>query len=318
MEISGEISGNNPQREIIVKSSNPNVVSSVSEDVSKEDQTSYDAYEKQQKERIEKKDAEDLENNFHRAMKGIDDFCKEKQIPLLPKAIRMLPKSVLELYLARKLKAKTEEFDRELESTVFSNITHFTAKDLGQEVELKSPDVLSNERGKSTVDYDKEFHTGFSDIEMGNSHYIFAGSTYLLSRSMEGKFRYKIESKDGYVMPMDIADARSDNPDKRRRSYDYAMYADNVYKLSDFKLLFSHYCAAVFNSPKEALSYLQDEHWRMFGNNDYWFEPPSEYRSPNSEIRLSMKSLLSRARVFPPLAPEFLFKDRVMGKRINP
>lgn len=263
-------------------------------------------------ERIRKRDSEDLKNNFNRSVKGIYDFYIEKQTQLLPKGLRSTLKLILKKYLVAKLEHKADLFGKEFESTVFSNIIHFTDNDLGLEVQLKSPSLLAKEKGVLLEEIPT--HTNLSDVEIGNDRYVFARSPLLWSRyQAAGKYAYKIESEEGDVVPIDIADLKSDNP--LALGYDYKCYADNVYAFADFKRLFSLYCAAVFPSSEEAIKVLKLQGDQMFYDFYYWLESVEGY--PDSEIRLKMRNLLSRARVYPPISPEFQFKDKVMAKRID-
>lgn len=66
-EVSGEINANPQKSKIIIHSLNPD---DPDIPVSEEDKAFYN-YQKQQRERIARKNPEDLSNNFQRAMNGV-------------------------------------------------------------------------------------------------------------------------------------------------------------------------------------------------------------------------------------------------------
>lgn len=280
-------------------------------------------------ERIKNRDAMDIRNNFERSMRGINDFYVEKQIQLLPKRSKLIPRLLLEKYFSHKLERLAQSFGEDFDSAVFSNIVHGSASDLGEEADLKSPALLAEE---SKVPFDEVpgKHSGGIDIEIGNTDYVFGASMNLRGRAWGSvgpnasdtyKAYYRIESEDGYVVPVDITVMKPHKPNQGQMNL--STYADNIFTLRDFKKLLPTYCAALFESSEMAVKFLARA---QMLDNDFWFKiddpnftgmPIGDTEDSDIVTLQNMRQILADANVYPPFGPEFQFKDRVRAVRIE-
>lgn len=283
-------------------------------------------------ERIRTRDPQDLKDNANRALNALEELYISQELMSIPQPMKLLPNYILERYLLKKLRKKVSYFQKEFDTTFFNNIVHATLKSMPDEPELKSPNYLAKEKGL-TIEGTSS-HTGGSDIEIGNSDYVFAGSLKLPSRGMamatgEDAKIYRINSENGYAVPVDIADLQGyeewhySQQTETWMDFLKDIYANNIYTIKDFKKVFSTYSAVLFESPNQAINSLHNIWTITFGTP--WTETQLDRSLNNMEQEhhplpenqkkalLLMRTLLRKHKLYPPFEPEFQFKDRVKG-----
>jgi hypothetical protein len=293
--------------------------------------------------KIRDREPTEIAYNAAKAVAGIEQFYAQEKTS----GKRGLLKGLSSARHLRELHKKATEFGRFFDETVFSDIEHATRNNIGENVELKSPQTLAVESGTSI--HDNGPHSGGVDVAMGNANYVFANTNELVSFTGVGSNRYKITSDDGYAVPVDVA--YTDIRAVASESEDYAvrklgLYADNIYTIPDFKTVFALYGAALFDSPQDAVGFyktfkhmmaqarrwdLDDKgdgsnyhKWDTYGpNNQNDNRNVDEYatdRYANDRahtIALRMRELVEDYGIYPPLEPEFQFKGKVEAARIG-
>ena len=269
--------------------------------------------------RIKDRSAETLRENFERAMTGIGNFyfgqrARDRRFPLLPLSKQRTDKE---------LSAKAKTFRQYFEGTAFSEIIHATDKEIvpGEDgvVILKSLKELSGDIKEGEIDK----HQGGLDELIGSDEYVFANSSYLQSKNCRGKYVYKIEEKEGYVVPLDIDEVPMPGKLDQAKYYDAVrlfFVSRNIFRMEDFKQFFSAYCAAVFNNPEEALDFLRRNHFSVMFAAVY----DSEERFSNAYRRkedlpmaTKIRNLYTTKGIVPPFSPEWQFKKQVVAKQID-
>ena len=138
-------------------------------------------------ERIRNRDPAEVAGNAGRVIAAIEHFYVETS-----------GQSVEELH------RKAGDFSLAFERDVFSRIVHCTANDLGDPVELRSPEGLATDAEQDAITLSAS--SGTRDSIVGNTRYVFASSASLLSQAYGGH-SYRITDPDaGYVVPVDLAD----------------------------------------------------------------------------------------------------------------
>lgn len=275
--------------------------------------------------RVRLRNSEDLQHNFDRAMTALQEtYIREKQAEKRPLLRFIQPDILTRRKSIAELDRKAGQFADYFEAPVFGNVLHAAEAELSDEVELKSPNMLAIEAGKSVQDTSKS--SGERDRIIGNTDYVFANSVELPSRSFFFNNTYRIASEDGYVVPVDIADfkltAEQFLPGSEGKYIDaqIGLYADNIYKIPDFKKFFATYNAAFFDSPQDALDF-----YKAYGRNvimaDFWEHPTVGGRAKFPEehdqtIFERMRELYNKHHVYPPIMPEFQFRHSVPAKRV--
>lgn len=292
--------------------------------------------------RIRERDPLDIDQNAERALAGIEQFYSEKSAS----GKTGMRKALFQARRLRKLHGKADTFAKAFDEILFSAIQH-GAPDLGDEVELKSPAVLAKESGVSTQEAAR--YSGAFDDAIGNTNYVFANADVLTSVTGRSRNHYTITSGDGYVVPVDITNmhpTRRMNDLGDRGVLQLGMYADNIYSIPGFKKVFALYSAALFDSPEDALGFYQtykhmmsmgsrwdldegenglyDNRWSTYGphSQNHHTELGASYADKDSRandkahaIALSMRELLEQYDIYPPMEPEFQFRDKVAAKR---
>ena len=240
----------------------------------------------------------------------------------------------------RALRRKAAKFSEYFDETLFSDIEHSTRNDLGDTVEFHS----STERERLTGE--GGLHTGSHDTAIGNDTYVFANTKQLKSFAGTQRNVYKINSDEGYVVPMDIAYMHVPWHAERRHEdgYDYEsenleFYAANIYSIQDFKEVFALYTASLFDSPDDAIGFFKnfkrsigDGRWNGAGNGEGFMPSEGTYDKflardrlnnpvllPNEEaVEIAGKmKVLADMGVYPPAEPEFQFPHRIVGRKVR-
>lgn len=294
--------------------------------------------------RIRDRDPLDIAQNTERTLAGIE----RSYLKADTSKKHGLGKAISQARRLRKLRRKADTFAKAFDKTVFSDIEH-AGPDLGDEVELKSPAALAKEEGLDIKD--KAKHSGGLDMAMGNTDYVFATTKALASvTSLFGRERYKITSDEGYVVSTDISYMHPTR--KMIKAGDYGvmqlgLYADNIHTIPGFKKVFALYSAALFDSPDEALGFYQtykhmmsqggrwdlDEDdggfrsrwssygaWAQHSQTEFGRQYTDSEGAANDKshaIALVMRELVERYNIYPPIEPEFQFKDKVAATRIT-
>jgi hypothetical protein len=265
---------------------------------------------------IREKNPEVLNHNYERAMNAVNNFYigrknKERRYPEWPKH----PDE-----LKDELTQKAVTFKEYFAENVFNQITHGSSVKLEADEDgklwLKSTMTIATELGKDVDEIAK--HQGPTDKLIGSREFVFANSKALLSRSgLNRENVYKIDSKDGFVLSMDIADQGSPT------RIDEGKYADgvrifftsrNIFAIPQFEEYFSTYCASIFDTPEEAVSYLRRNYW-SFLQGGVWRsddEVAGAIHNPEDrETAQMMRRLYVVHGLIPPISPEWQFKDKV-------
>lgn len=292
--------------------------------------------------RIRDRDPLDIAHNTERALAGIEQFYVDNNLH----GKRGMGRALAQARGLRGLRSKADVFEKTFDQTLFSDIEH-GAPDLGDEVELKSPATLAHESGVSVRE--KARYTGALDIAMGNTDYVFANTKALKSVAGHSRNHYKITSDNGYVVPTDIAVMYPTNRMFGTRDngvMQLELYADNIHAIPGFKKVFALYSAALFDSPDDALGFYQtfrhvmnearrwdlDERedgtnyhrWAAYGphsrdNNmelgQAYVDQDARANDRSHAITLAMRELVERYNIYPPMEPEFQFRDKVAATR---
>lgn len=283
---------------------------------------------------IRKREAEHIADNATVAERHIESNYLDNIVGATGKIHRTLKR--------RALRKKAAKFAKYFNETFFSDIEHSTKVDLGDTVEFHS----SVERERLTGTAGSQ--TGSGDVALGNDMYVFANARQLKSPAGIQRNVYKINSEDGYVVPMDIAYTSVPWHEDHRHvdGYDYEsenmeLYAANIYSIQDFKKVFALYTASLFESPDEAISFFQmyrrsigQNNWERAGD-DKGFIPErtggksnnllahdslgNTMHQPNEKairIAKNMKTLADKG-VYPPAEPEFQFPHRIAARKVR-
>lgn len=288
---------------------------------------------------VQERGAQKLVENKENAIFHIKDFISEihesnKRNPLLRKFAKWLTGKGKRENRENKRDNKAElpvekmrRFYEFFEGTVFSSFVHGTSL-LIEDGILKSPQLIADEKGVDIKDSAK--NSGKKDIEIGNTSYVFAVSSFLRTRSSGGKYKYRIDSQDGFAVTLDIADTHY--PDQPRLSSDdydklqIIIYSRNIFTITDFKDFFAWYSIAFFDRPEDALSFYQrNSFWLQ--KADRWDEDsyPMEINLPwtdeqdvqDGKIRSKMRMFFLKTLIQPPILPEFQFRNKVQGRLIE-
>lgn len=290
----------------------------------------------------------DIEANARKATHAIEKSYLGDELEGKLPLTRVLTGAVRRLQLRK----KAERFEAEFEAALFSNVEHATGFDslVDNETELKSVAVLAEDVGVDLAE--QALNHGSEDIAIGNASYVFANTNMLASRTAGGGYasnRYKITSEDGYAAPYDIAYTYPDTHSSSYEDYGAArlnLYADNIYAIPDFKKVFSLYSASLFETPQDAIGFYKtfksmmetgnrwkldkegdtDNRWLPSGDADrniaqrYTRETKYggfEASDRSHAIALKMRQMLNEYGVYPPMEPEFQFRDAVQGERVQ-
>ncbi len=213
-----------------------------------------------------------------------------------------------EVYLQAHQNADTSDFEKlkdkfkqHFATTIFKKLAHATSIDLGDEVDLKSPKLLGQSK-----------NSGPLDEMIGNTSYVFCASPISASRSFMTyqSIAYEVDSRDCYVVPMDISYLHYDETERVQR------YARNLYTYEQFCDVYAAFCCNVFPDPEEAL--------RIFGAYHYYPDLASAWKpdstalmdEPDKKYFDKMIEIFSKYGIIPPISPEFQFKDVVHGKKL--
>lgn len=267
---------------------------------------------------IKERPPEILHENMERNIKGVEDqFLQGLTDDKDPReTIELMAQKPLE-----RLQEKTARFQAYYASEVFSKVKHAVPKDIGDEVTLKSAKLLVEEGA-----LEKAPHAGDVDEMIGNTDYVFANSEALPSRSMGGGRHYLIQSKEGYVVPIDHADMVLPNelyggPGTYPKDT-LALYAKNLYTIPDFERFFSTYTAALFENPEEYLDFVKAYGGPHAWSASFWDEQSLQYatehntgrantRESDLNVFTKMRGMLVRDSIYPPFSPEYQFRDQV-------
>ena len=282
--------------------------------------------------RIRNRDEHDVAHNERRASDTIETFYLNTITESTTKIGRLLK--------LRQLRKRADQFHETFDELLFADIEHVTPHDIGETATLQS---VQERAQNADVEISNQ---GYIDDAVGNLDYVFANAKGLKSYTgSSAKYAYRIESDDGYAVPMDMTDVY---PAIGNSEHDYQgaqleLYADNVFSIPDFKKVFALYAAALFDSPEDALGYYQafrhsirngrwdhvdgDHAWAIHadsGSGGYEKYMQQDQRGhfisePNetaAAIALRMKQLAERG-VYPPMEPEFQFRRQVEASRVE-
>lgn len=277
--------------------------------------------------KIKERKETDLKGNYRRNMAAIFGVYCARQLAKWGEVFPIIgtlsmksaqARTIVKLFqVEESFKKKTAVFRQYFDETVFAQIVHGSG-DLGEKIELKSPNLLASEIGQDTKAATKA--SGDLDVEIGNIDYVFGNSAKLPSRSLGGMV-YEISSRDGYAVPIDLADIRSvheqlpEGVTWERELLDH--YSGNMYTIEDFKTIFSAYCATFFDDPDRALRFYH-KYYHFAQQAACWTNDMSiEYGvdDVDREAMRGMKNLYVAKNIIPPICPEFQFKSRVTATR---
>lgn len=261
---------------------------------------------------------ETLRQNYENASQALNDYyfalrTREKRFPIIPPNRNKIQKE-----LDDKTKIFREYFDRE----VFSTVVHASDEDLADEngyAVLKSPVTQANEQTLETKARIR--HQGNTDERISSNNLVFANSRALRSRSFSGKYTYQIESRDGCVVPLDIADILAPG------IMDQSKYADalriyftsrNIFSVERFEDIFSRYCATVFDKPEDALTFFQQNYF-LPQRAGVWDSADSVSRNldkRSAKASVNIRELYVYKGLVPPFSPEWQFRDSVKARKI--
>ncbi len=263
--------------------------------------------------KIKERTPETLKANFDNAM----NVLREEHIAKRLKERRFGPflfnrqKAVKEL--DQKAKVFKDYFDRQ----VFSNIIHTSSLDF--QVDESGEVTLLSASKVGEAKHQREF-----DASIGSNDMVFANSRTLRSRSFGGANHYQINSKDSYVLPIDVADMHPWNKEGEDMEYEgRAFYAaKNLFSADDFETYFSTYCAVLFDKPEDAIRFFRDNYFLPL-KAGVWHSDERLVRNLMSDgvndkqIALKMRELYVKKNLFPPFSPEWQFKDEVKAVKVK-
>lgn len=207
--------------------------------------------------------------------------------------------------------SRIDTFRAYFDDTVFSSIVHTTAASISD-----TPTTLL----ESPAKLGKKAHSLTVDDEIGNTSYVFASSDALRSNSSRHRKEYEIDSRDCFVVPIDIDHVKVGLPNLSNAEYELEQirrYASNMFTYKDFREYFAAYNAAVFDTPEQALDFYTRYHY-VPDQADFLDESRLRFFDDPTEQEAFRKiQLLYREDVLPPFSPEFQFKDSVVGKLRN-
>lgn len=199
--------------------------------------------------------------------------------------------------------AAAGRFKDYFDNTVFRDLIHYSAfRSDTQTFVIKSGEQL----GHAT-------QSGELDDKIGNTSYVFAYSSQLRGPSYAaGGNMYRINSRECYVVPMDIAHLHYSDEES------VELYSKNIYTFEQFREMFSAYCCTVFDSPEQAVDLLAS-YFYYPDQADAW--KPDSFRllqDKSHEIYFQkMAMLLNEYQIVPPVSPEFQFKDEVTSTLVR-
>lgn len=272
-------------------------------------------------ETIRERAPETLRRNFVEAKNSLDDFyyvsrISERRFKLfVPKREQLI----------KELNQKSKIFTDYFKHVVFASILHSTDEEIPedetQEVTLKSPSLLAEEKGQENSETSR--HQGEFDKTIGSNELVFANSKYLTSRSFSGTKIYDISSSEACVIPLDIDDILP--PGK----VDESKYLDalrvhfisrNIFNYEDFKEFFARYCAVVFETPEEALAFFK-HNYHIPLQAGVWESEESVQKNVRSSDEkkhaIKIRSLYVNKGIVPPFSPEWQYKNKVRAKRVK-
>ena len=223
------------------------------------------------------------------------------------------------------LRDKTRRFKTLFDKELFTQVTHgIGTYDEKPQVTLMSTARLAEDEGKKPEEVSTR--SGPQDEAIGNTNLVFANLYPLSSRSMAGVL-YKIDSRDGWVVPVDYADLKAIPDEEKLKSLppgyfdarEYfedkiTLYADNIYRIPDFEQFFSGFSAAFFESPEVAIRTLAEAGRDEVARGNYWMKYSVNYRSktlPDPTALIRIRDFFEETGVVPPMVPEYQFKDSV-------
>jgi hypothetical protein len=272
--------------------------------------------------RIIERNPTEIHENYDRAVQALEAYhLSRSRIPVL----RRLFGGVSQLH------KKADLFYSYYDTTVFDKIGHTASVDLGPTATLRSPERLAFQAG---LKESKGHHSNDLDRTIGNTHYVFAGLDATPSRSYSPRSSqtyYIAPSTPGYAVPIDIVDIKWPylwSYDITNGGYEYPhlqMYADNIFDIPDFKRLYALYNATIFNEPQEAINFYKTQRFN-FECADCWLSDqlltdwfsdikPSPPLEPDNTRMGQMRDILINYGIYPPVAPEFQYRDEVLGSR---
>ena len=263
---------------------------------------------------------ETVKENFERSMGVLKDFYFAKKFG--EKRFKFIPLSRDKT--DKELEAKAAKFKRFFAQRLYTEIIHGSEVDLPEdengEVTLLSIEGVAKKLGKPVDEVVK--HQGELDKKLGSNSMVFGNSSAMTSRSAGGKFCYQITSEEGWVVPLDVADTLAPShaaevSSDATRAYNYAR---NIYSITDFPDFFATYCATVFDSPIQALTFLTFNYMlpQIAG---VWYSEEEAAKHVNLDefkrFAGPIRNLYAQHHIVPPFSPEWQYKDEVKAKKVD-
>ena len=272
---------------------------------------------------IRKRSDKELVGNYSRNMGVLREFYCENVVESGGFGLRVRGFLSGKLRKREKFESFDEKSDRFLEffeNNVFSDVVHVSSVELpvddGGKVTLVAPQTL-----------ERAAQSGNNDEIIGNTQYVFGSFSLLRSRGGKGgKTTLRIDEDTAgraVAVPSDHADLHLYGAAPEELSnrwvdqiFRWEVYRDNMYSLEDFKMFMVGYSACFF-TPEEAIRFY-DKVQIYPMEAGAWSEKQLERvdESIRDTFR-KMRDLLVDNQIIPPIAPELMFHDNVIGTVID-